>query len=87
MKSVGVTFLMFIVVFAVIKVGALDIIDTRVFRIGSWVIFASVFAAAVYFVGLPSFGDKTDNDEQNIDHDETNMSKKSQKEITDDTKE
>lgn len=55
MKSVILTFLMFIVIFIILKADAVSIIDNGIFKIASFVLFFAVLGCAVYFVGIPDF--------------------------------
>ena len=55
MKSVVLTFLMLVIIFAVLKTNVLAIVDVNVLEIVFFVLFVIVMGCAVYFVGIPDF--------------------------------
>lgn len=76
MKSVLLTFLMFFVIFALLKMNILDVFSNTVFHIISYISIITVLGCAVYFVGIPSrtkeisnIDDAKDNKKE-INHDE-----------------
>ena len=86
MKSVVVTFLMFVVVFILLKFDALALIDNSIFRIGSFVLFCCVLGCAIYFVGIPDFkqlqndiAEDRDNLEQSVEKTSSNKAEKKSK--------
>lgn len=60
MKSIILTIFMFIVIFASLHFGIMDVISSNVFSYASYIIFIAVILCAVYFVGLPK-KQKTDS--------------------------
>ena len=65
MKSVFLTFVMFAITFALLKVGLVSFITGNTFRYISYGCFLLVLAAAIYYVGIPRPSTKNkDNQEK-----------------------
>lgn len=54
MKSVLITFVIFFVIFALLKMNILDIFSNTIFHIISYASLITVVGCAIYFVGIPS---------------------------------
>ena len=54
MKSVLLTFLIFFVIFTLLKLNILDIISSRVFHFVSYACIFTVVGCAIFFIGFPS---------------------------------
>ena len=63
MKSVFGTFLIFIVIFGLMKMNIIGVLNSTVFHFISYAALLTVICCAVYFVGMPSLGKK---DKDNI---------------------
>ncbi len=55
MKSIFATLLIFVIAFALVQFGVLDIISSNYFFYLSWGLLIVVFICALIFVGLPHF--------------------------------
>ena len=54
MKSVLLTFLIFFIIFALLKMNILDVISSDVFHFVSYACVFTVIGCAVFFIGFPS---------------------------------
>lgn len=54
MKSVLLTFLIFFIIFALLKMNILDVISSDVFHFISYACVFTVIGCAVFFIGFPS---------------------------------
>lgn len=70
MKSVLLTFLIFFVVFTLLKMNIVGLLSSSVFHIVSYTLAGIVFACAIYFVGLPSRTKEIKQQEREQNNDE-----------------
>lgn len=61
MKSVLGTFLIFIVIFGLLKMNIIGVLNSTTFHVISYIALVLVVGCAVYFVGMPSLGKKNKN--------------------------
>jgi len=67
MKSVFITFIIFVVLFALLDSGIISVISSSAFHYAVYALFVMVIGAGVYFVGLPNKKNKAEgekNDEK-----------------------
>ena len=61
MKSVLGTFLIFIIIFGLLKMNIIGVLNSTTFHVVSYASLIIVVGCAVYFIGMPSFSKKSKN--------------------------
>lgn len=59
MKSVLLTFLIFFVIFTLLKLNILDVISSRIFHFISYACIITVVGCGIFFIGFPSRSDNS----------------------------
>lgn len=72
MKSVVGTFLIFIVIFGLLKMNIIGVLNSTSFHIISYAALVFVMCCALYFIGLPSLGKKNKKSVETVSQERQN---------------